>query len=149
MATVEIETTKAKQGEGLRQYYLQHIHDLQLQVRRKTHNLNRLEAKRNDLNSRGLAALSFGVWMSHPTGCVFDLSSVTSAFLKPEKGGAVTVAISFQGFFENPTKSTVQVGEVRFELICYHAKLASIKADSLFLVPATDKKILVPRTLRE
>ncbi|KAM7464879.1 hypothetical protein LguiB_012441 [Lonicera macranthoides] len=52
MATVEIETTKVKQGEGLRQYYLQHIHDLQLQVRQKTHNLNRLEAQRNDLNSR-------------------------------------------------------------------------------------------------
>ncbi|CAA6660806.1 unnamed protein product [Spirodela intermedia] len=39
-------------GEGLRQYYLQHIHDLQLQVRQKMHNLNRLEAQRNDLNSR-------------------------------------------------------------------------------------------------
>ncbi|XP_039143602.1 LOW QUALITY PROTEIN: 26S proteasome regulatory subunit 8 homolog A-like [Dioscorea cayenensis subsp. rotundata] len=39
-------------GEGLRQYYLQHIHDLQLQVRQKSHNLNRLEAQRNDLNSR-------------------------------------------------------------------------------------------------
>jgi hypothetical protein len=34
-----------KQGE--------HIHDLQLQVRQKTHNLNRLEAQRNDLNSKG------------------------------------------------------------------------------------------------
>lgn len=43
----------SKQGDGLRQYYLQHIHDLQLQVRQKTHNLNRLEAQRNDLNSRG------------------------------------------------------------------------------------------------
>lgn len=40
-------------GEGLRQYYVQHIHDLQLQVRQKMHNLNRLEAQRNDLNSRG------------------------------------------------------------------------------------------------
>ena len=40
-------------GEGLRQYYLQHIHDLQLQIRQKTHNLNRLEAQRNDHNSRG------------------------------------------------------------------------------------------------
>ncbi|KAM7464878.1 hypothetical protein LguiB_012440 [Lonicera macranthoides] len=27
----------------------------------------------------GLVALSFGVWMSHPTGCVFDLSSVASS----------------------------------------------------------------------
>nr|XP_009779941.1 PREDICTED: 26S protease regulatory subunit 8 homolog A-like [Nicotiana sylvestris]XP_016495416.1 PREDICTED: 26S protease regulatory subunit 8 homolog A-like [Nicotiana tabacum] len=41
-----------KQGEGLRQYYMQHIHDLQLQVRLKTHNLNRLEAQRNELNSK-------------------------------------------------------------------------------------------------
>ncbi|KAK1612907.1 hypothetical protein QYE76_036580 [Lolium multiflorum] len=40
-------------GEGLRQYYLQHIHDLQLQIRQNTHNLNRLEAQRNNLNSRG------------------------------------------------------------------------------------------------
>jgi 26S proteasome regulatory subunit T6 len=45
-------------GEGLRQYYLQHIHDLQLQIRQKTHNLNRLEAQRNGLNSRGEAARS-------------------------------------------------------------------------------------------
>lgn len=43
----------AKQGEGLRQYYLQHIHELQLNLRLKTHNLNRLEAQRNELNSRG------------------------------------------------------------------------------------------------
>ncbi|KAJ8643086.1 hypothetical protein MRB53_004834 [Persea americana] len=41
-----------KPGEGLRQYYQQHIHDLQLLVRQKTHNLNRLEAQRNDLNSK-------------------------------------------------------------------------------------------------
>jgi hypothetical protein len=44
-------------GEGLRQYYLQHIHDLQLQIRTKTHNLNRLEAQRNDLNSKGQTLL--------------------------------------------------------------------------------------------
>ncbi|URE43190.1 SOUL heme-binding protein, partial [Musa troglodytarum] len=39
-------------GEGLRQYYLQHIHDHQLQIRQKSNNLQRLEAQRNDLNSR-------------------------------------------------------------------------------------------------
>ena len=67
MATVGVETKRpdaspqetcsakpTKQGEGLRQYYLQHIHELQLHVRQKTHNLNRLEAQRNELNSRGL-----------------------------------------------------------------------------------------------
>lgn len=42
-----------QQGEGLKQYYLQHIQDLQLQVCQSNHNLNRLEALRNDLNSRG------------------------------------------------------------------------------------------------
>jgi hypothetical protein len=66
MAAVEVERKQAeaaaetcsakasKQGEGLRQYYHQHIHELQLQVRQKTHNLNRLEAQRNELNSRGI-----------------------------------------------------------------------------------------------
>ncbi|PPR80733.1 hypothetical protein GOBAR_AA39981 [Gossypium barbadense] len=65
MATVDIERKQAasaeeictaksgaKQGEGLRQYYIQHIHELQLNLRQKTHNLNRLEAQRNELNSR-------------------------------------------------------------------------------------------------
>ncbi|KAL6985310.1 26S proteasome regulatory subunit 8 A [Sarracenia purpurea var. burkii] len=50
--TCSSKTTSSNQGEGLRQYYLQHIHDLQLQDRQKTHNLNRLEAQRNDLNSK-------------------------------------------------------------------------------------------------
>ncbi|URD85787.1 26S protease regulatory subunit 8 [Musa troglodytarum] len=40
-------------GEGLRQYYMQHIHDLQLQIRQKTNSLQRLEVQRNDLSSRG------------------------------------------------------------------------------------------------
>jgi 26S proteasome regulatory subunit T6 len=40
-------------GDGLRNYYLGHIHDLLLQLRVKTHNLHRLEAQRNDLNSKG------------------------------------------------------------------------------------------------
>uniref|UniRef100_A0A2P2MV51 Uncharacterized protein MANES_14G128200 n=1 Tax=Rhizophora mucronata TaxID=61149 RepID=A0A2P2MV51_RHIMU len=40
------------QGEGLQQYYLQHIHELQLLVHQKNHNLNCLEAQCNELNSR-------------------------------------------------------------------------------------------------
>lgn len=57
-----------KQGEGLRQYYLQHIHELQLQVRQKTHNLNRLEAQRNELNSRGSIDLfsNSHLWCANP-----------------------------------------------------------------------------------
>lgn len=65
MAAVGIETrrpegaleetcnVKGAQGEGLKQYYLQHIDELQRLLRQKTNNLNRLEAQRNDLNSRG------------------------------------------------------------------------------------------------
>ncbi|RWR73263.1 26S protease regulatory subunit 8 A-like protein [Cinnamomum micranthum f. kanehirae] len=44
--------TTMKHGEGLRQYYQQHIHDLQLLVCQKTHNLSRLKAQRNNLNSK-------------------------------------------------------------------------------------------------
>ncbi|KAJ8644419.1 hypothetical protein MRB53_006167 [Persea americana] len=54
-ATATATATKAttmKHGEGLRQYYQQHIHDLQLLIRQKTHNLNRLKAQRNNLNSK-------------------------------------------------------------------------------------------------
>lgn len=55
-----------KQGEGLKQYYQQHIHDAQLQVRHKTHNLNRLEAQRNELNSRGSFSISLILTNSKP-----------------------------------------------------------------------------------
>lgn len=51
--TCNVKGSAAKQGEGLKQYYLQHIHELQRQLRQKTNNLNRLEAQRNELNSRG------------------------------------------------------------------------------------------------
>ncbi|KAL9262532.1 26S proteasome regulatory subunit 8 homolog A-like protein [Drosera capensis] len=43
-----------QQGEGLKQYYMNQIHELQLLLRQKSHNLQRLEAQRNDLNSRGI-----------------------------------------------------------------------------------------------
>ncbi|KAG6429914.1 hypothetical protein SASPL_107971 [Salvia splendens] len=42
----------ASGGEGLRQYYQQSLQDLQLSVRQKDHDLQRLEAQRNDLNAR-------------------------------------------------------------------------------------------------
>ncbi|CAG7879629.1 unnamed protein product [Brassica rapa] len=50
--TCNVKGAVAKQGEGLKQYYLQHIDELQRLLRHKTNNLNRLEAQRNDLNSR-------------------------------------------------------------------------------------------------
>ncbi|KAL7140007.1 hypothetical protein ABFS83_09G091600 [Erythranthe nasuta] len=39
-------------GEGLRQYYQQRIQDMQLLARQKNHDLQRLEAQRNNLNAR-------------------------------------------------------------------------------------------------
>ena len=54
-----------KQGEGLRHYYSHNIHEHQLLLRQKTHNLNRLEAQRNELNSRGrLAPLTLTLFYS-------------------------------------------------------------------------------------
>ncbi|CAA2996974.1 26S protease regulatory subunit 8 homolog A-like [Olea europaea subsp. europaea] len=65
MATSAIETRQAKDanhhhqqsgagvgGEGLRQYYQQRIQDLQLQACQKTHDLQRLEAQRNNLSGQ-------------------------------------------------------------------------------------------------
>jgi hypothetical protein len=49
----EMPNRAVKAGDGLRHYYMSHIHDSLLQLRVKTHNLHRLEAQRNDLNSKG------------------------------------------------------------------------------------------------
>ncbi|GER40118.1 26S protease regulatory subunit 8 [Striga asiatica] len=64
MATAAVETRKpddSKQihqqgavsggGEGLRQYYQQHIQDMQLLVRQEIHDQQRLEAQRNEVNA--------------------------------------------------------------------------------------------------
>ena len=40
---------------GIRSYYLSKIDELQTQTQAKQHNLRRLEAQRNELNSRGPA----------------------------------------------------------------------------------------------
>ena len=40
-------------GEGLRAYYQSKIEELELAIRDKQHNLHRMEAQRNELNSRG------------------------------------------------------------------------------------------------
>ena len=40
-------------GEGLRAYYKGKIEELEIQIRDKQHNLRRMEAQRNELNSRG------------------------------------------------------------------------------------------------
>ena len=40
-------------GEGLKAYYQAKIEELEIQARDKQHNLRRLEAQRNDLNTKG------------------------------------------------------------------------------------------------
>lgn len=40
-------------GDGLKAYYKSKIEELELMVKDKTHNLRRLEAQRNELNTQG------------------------------------------------------------------------------------------------
>jgi 26S proteasome regulatory subunit T6 len=40
-------------GEGLKAYYKAKIEELEIQARDKQHNLRRLEAQRNELNTKG------------------------------------------------------------------------------------------------
>jgi len=40
-------------GAGLKDYYKGKIEELEIAVRDKAHNLRRLEAQRNDLNTKG------------------------------------------------------------------------------------------------
>lgn len=40
-------------GHGLRNYYKGKIEELELQIKDRSHNLRRLEAQRNELNTHG------------------------------------------------------------------------------------------------
>lgn len=50
---------------GLSSYYSSKIEELELLIRDKTQNLRRLEAQRNDLNSRGGYILALSIHLYH------------------------------------------------------------------------------------
>ena len=54
-------------GEGLRAYYRSKIEELEVQIRDKQHNLKRMEAQRNELNTQGEAGGQAGGARLAPT----------------------------------------------------------------------------------
>lgn len=46
-------TGKVAKGPGLRSYYQAKIEEMEIMIRDKSQNLRRLEAQRNELNSKG------------------------------------------------------------------------------------------------
>ncbi|KAG6514182.1 hypothetical protein ZIOFF_024525 [Zingiber officinale] len=66
-------------------FYVQYIHDLQLQIRKKVNNLERLEAQRNDLNSREILAIRKGqIHCNNFFGCLLLYVVVAVRMLREE-----------------------------------------------------------------
>ncbi|XP_020597150.1 protein PARTING DANCERS [Phalaenopsis equestris] len=66
--------TRGGGGEGLRQHYLQNMHDRQLQVRQKYYSLNCPDAHCNDLNAKGSGVCMMSTaWKEeqHPSFIIF------------------------------------------------------------------------------
>ena len=51
-------------GDGLKSYYKAKIEELEIMARDKQHNLRRLEAQRNELNTKGAqSGVPVGAWL--------------------------------------------------------------------------------------
>lgn len=100
-----------RSGEGLRPYYLSHIHDLLLQLRVKTHNLHRLEAQRNDLNSKGWLIVPFMM-------CLFLFVNGFFCFVE-RIGLRCGKDVCLDGEEASDWQAVVEVARIIVPLLCY------------------------------
>lgn len=67
--------TVTEGGLGLKSYYRGKIEELEMLIKDKSHNLRRLEAQRNELNTQGIAAQSMQLrHVGSATPCSLQLS---------------------------------------------------------------------------